>query len=621
MSVVRLSEPQRQVVDFGEGALLVIAGPGSGKTRVLTERIRRLLTREAGHFRVLALTFTNKAAKEMTDRLSDLAEARKRAFIGTLHGFCLDTLSDRGKHIGLVTMPQIFEQYQDRKQVLAQAVEEDPMLLGELTHLSPKDRNQRLDGWLKSISHIKAHPISMAANGIEDPLLRRVYEGYNAGLQACGACDFDDLLLYTYRLFTEFPQVADLYRRVYGYVCVDEAQDLNEAQYAVIRALAGGALRNIMLVGDPNQSIYGFNTSSPKYMQVEFCKDFSPTEIHLDENYRSSKAVVRVAQSLDSTYAVVGHVAVEGSSKLIVGSDEADEATKVTEEVARLIANGHADIEGAVTPSNIAILGRTRYVLLGVERALKDRNIPFFKRLSISHENESSLIDEFQLVLRVLANPRDTVHLAALVKRWNVGEPLTSPIDATQVVALVQSLATSSGHASCHAVANAVAVLYATMGRRLDFLPAFSQLEQYADTLTPPERRAIREDVVVLRQEWDHFLRSESSRVRTLQSFLSNIALGTSGQVTRDGVALLTIHSSKGLEFDAVFIVGMAEGVFPDYRATGAKQKEEERRNAFVAVTRSRRLLYLSYPRQRQMPWGDVWQCSPSTYITESRLP
>ncbi len=158
MTEVRLSSNQRKVVEFEEGPIAVIAGPGSGKTRVLTERIRRLLTKVPGHFRVLALTFTNKAAKEMNDRLADLVEVRKRAFIGTMHSFCLDVLADRGKHVGLAVMPHIFEHYQDRKQILMQAVEQDPELQQELEGLVPKERNARIDSWLKGISTIKAHP-------------------------------------------------------------------------------------------------------------------------------------------------------------------------------------------------------------------------------------------------------------------------------------------------------------------------------------------------------------------------------------------------------------------------------------------------------------------------------
>lgn len=619
MSTVRLSEKQRQIVEFGEGALLVIAGPGSGKTRVLTERIRRLLTQVPGHFRVLALTFTNKAAKEMTDRLSDLPEVRKRAFIGTLHGFCLDVLADRGKHIGLATMPQIFEQYQDRKQILAQAVEQDPLLLDALSHLSVKEQGQRLDSWLASIRHIKAHPISTTLDGIDDPVVQRVYEGYNAGLQACGACDFDDLLLYTYRLFSEFPQVADLYRRVYNYVCVDEAQDLNEAQYAVIRAMAGDSLRNILMVGDPNQSIYGFNTSSPRYLTVDFKADFDAAEMHLDENFRSSQAIVRVAHSLDPGYVVAGQLAIAGAARLIVGADEADEAKKVVDELLRLLRDGHPDVE-ALTPNSFAILGRNRYVLLGVERQLQDRGLPYFKRLSVTYENESDVADEFQLALRIIANPKDAVHLAAICKRWGLALPATPPVDATQVVQLVRSMAEVKSYPNQKAIADALAAVHASLGRRLDFMPAFKVLEDFADGLTEPDRRPVREDVAVLRQEWDHFLRSEGSRARTIQGFLSNIALGTSGQTSRDGVALLTVHSSKGLEFDVVFVVGMADGVFPDYRASNKKQKDEERRNAFVAATRSKRLLYLSYPRQRLMPWGEVWQSAASPYIAAASV-
>ncbi|WP_279628042.1 ATP-dependent helicase [Burkholderia puraquae] len=291
--------------------------------------------------------------------------------------------------------------------------------------------------------------------------MERVYEGYNAGLQACGACDFDDLLLYTYQLFYEFPQVADLYRRVYVYVCVDEAQDLNEAQYAVIRAMAGDSLRNIMMVGDPNQSIYGFNTSSPKYLTDDFKADFNAAQIRLEENYRSSRAVVRVAQSLDSTYTVAGQLAVEGYARKIVGDDEANEATRVVDEMTRLMSTGHPDIEGPVTPTSFAILGRTRYTLIGIERQLKDRGLPYFKRLSVTHENESDLVDEFQLALRVLANPKDGVHLGALLKRWNLSRPAAPPADAVQVMRQVQSMAALKKSPGCVAIADALAAVYA----------------------------------------------------------------------------------------------------------------------------------------------------------------
>src|ERR1700722_23688 len=162
-SQIRLSRTQRQVVEFGGGSLLVVAGPGTGKTRVLTERVRRLLSIPREHFRVLALTFTNKAAREMESRLEDFWVLGSRTFIGTLHGFCLDMLSDRGKPVGVTSTPQIFEQFSDRKQILAEAVAADPLLNNELRMAGDlKARTRKLDQWLRAISNIKNHPITMS---------------------------------------------------------------------------------------------------------------------------------------------------------------------------------------------------------------------------------------------------------------------------------------------------------------------------------------------------------------------------------------------------------------------------------------------------------------------------
>jgi DNA helicase-2/ATP-dependent DNA helicase PcrA len=608
---IRLSPLQQRVVDFDDGALLVVAGPGSGKTRVLTERVRRLVTKTKGHFRVLALTFTNKAANEMAERLDDLKDLDKRAFIGTVHGFCLAMLTERGQPVGVNSTPQIFELTQDRKQILLEAVTADP----ELKHLlmqagDAKERNRRLEDWLRRIGQIKTHPITIPV--IEDDVFARIFDSYNAGLRASGAYDFDDLLLLSYRLLTDFPKIADFYRRLYAYVCIDEAQDLNEAQYAFLMALCGPGYHNVMMVGDPKQSIYGFNTSSPEFME-RFCEDFDGIKVDLTDNFRSSKVVVEIAKCLEPDYAVEGQLPVQGQATLLIGQDEKGEAEQIADQLERLFSEGHPDVEGRITPARCAILGRTRFSLLAIERELEEREIPFYKRLSSLHENESVLVEDFQLALRVVANPIDRLHLAALAKKWgqsSVNLRNISTVD--EVLSFLTSLSSADlGHRTVVKALSAVPRVPA----RPNLMPAVASLRAYADRLPDEQRREIYDDTEVLIGEWDQYLRAGGGPAN-LAGFLSSLALGTTQLVNADGVALLTVHSSKGLEFEVVFVVGMAEGVFPDYRAQGkAKETAEERRNAFVAVTRSKRLLFFSFPQTRRMPWGDVWRNNPSSYL------
>lgn len=610
---LRLSTLQAQVVEHVDGALLVVAGPGSGKTRVLTERVRSLLTSVPGHFRVLALTFTNKAADEMRDRLSDLGENRQRAFIGTLHSFCLEMLVERGKLVGVEGEPHIFEQHKDRKEILLEAIRQDPVLDEEVNQIvDRKERNRRVDNWLQMISRVKAHPITCAV--LSDELDKRVLDAYDAGLRACGAYDFDDLLLLCYRLLTNNPKLADFYRRLYRFVCVDEAQDLNEAQYALLCALCGDSYKNVMMVGDPKQSIYGFNTSSPEYME-KFRFEFAAKLIELTENFRSSQAVVNVARSIDPNYLVDAQLPIKGDARVFVGDDEEHEARLIVDELELLFAQGHPDVEGGVEPSKCAILGRTRFALLAIENELRRRNVPFYKRLTANHENESDLVDEFHLSLRILANPRDRLHLAALATKWVTQPPET----ATDAMVALSQMAQSAAEQRAKAVAEAVASIVQNTAR-LDLMPAFKLLRGYADSLDENSRRAIYEDVAVFQQEWDQYLRSDGTS-RTLSGFMSSKALGATQKAHRDGVALLTVHSSKGLEFDAVFIAGMAEGTFPDYRAVGkVREMAEESRNAFVAVTRSKRLLYLTYPRVKLMPWGDYKAQQASRFVSMSGI-
>ena len=614
-SSIRLSQLQQKVVEHAEGPLLVVAGPGSGKTRVLTERVRRLLQWEGSHFRVLALTFTNKAANEMSERLEDLGDLRSRAFIGTIHGFCLDLLSDRGKPLGFTGPPQIFEHYSDRRQVLAEAAKSDPELSEALdTAGDSKARGQLLDGWLRAVGTLKAHPVTMDASN--DPLLERVLDSYNGGLRASGALDFDDLLIFGYRLLTEYPKIGDFYRRLYRFICIDEAQDLNEAQYCVIRALCGEDFDNVMMVGDPKQSIFGFNTSSPRFMEM-FRDEFDAKYIELTDNFRSSRSIVSVAQTLQPSYEIVGQLPIKGEVSLIVGDDEKEEAEIIVNEIESLMRVGHEDIEGPVTPDRIAILGRTRYTLLGVEKELASRDIPYFRRVSSAHEFESYEMKEFLLGLRLLANPMDQFHFRSLAASWECkGEKWVRASSAEEVSQLILRLARSAADSRCLAVAEAIDKV-ASSTERLDIQAAAQTLKTHADTLPEEARGSVYEDVEVLIKEWDGYLRSSRRSSRSIAAFMSSMALGATQSANMDGVALLTVHASKGMEFDVVFVVGMAEGVFPDFRARGDKRaSSEEQRNAFVAATRSRRLLYFSYPKTRKMPWGDIWDAQPSRFLS-----
>ena len=519
-------------------------------------------------------------------------------------------LSERGKHVGVSGSPQLFEQWADRKGILIEAVAADPLLTEELMKSGDsKTRSQTLDNWLRGIALIKAHPISQPY--AESELNQRILEAYDAGLRACDAYDFEDLLVLSYRLLTEYPKVADFYRRLFKYICIDEAQDLNEAQYAVLTAICGDEFKNLMMVGDPKQSIYGFNTASPKFMD-RFVEEFGAETIELKENFRSSKAIVRAASSLQESYSVDGQLPIDGELGLLVGENEENEAALVVAKLKVLSKQGHQDVEGPIFWSRCAVLGRTRFALLHVEKALKKEGVPFYKRVSVIHENESKAVESFQLGMRLIANPKDRFHLAALLKKWGVSTEGAPPVDHDGLISYLRQVVSQANTPDWTKSVEALAKIAPTT-QRLDIKGPVRVLRTFADSLGDDERQAIYDDTEVLLQEWDTYLRA-SAQNPSIAGFLSALALGTTQQRNSEGVALLTVHSAKGLEFEVVFLVGMAEGIFPDYRAKGPAL-DEERRNVFVAVTRSKRLLYCSYPKSRRMPWGDARATRPSPYL------
>jgi DNA helicase-2/ATP-dependent DNA helicase PcrA len=615
---IKLTTAQKRVVDHDEGALLVVAGPGSGKTRVLTERIRRLLARPEEHFRVLALTFTNKAANEMAERLESVPQIAERAFIATMHSFCVEVLANRGKSVGIDGLPHIFESYADRKQILRDAVQSDRDASRLLLQAGDaKNQGRRLDAWMNAISELKNTLV--IADMVEDEDLRNIYQIYDAAIRACKAVDFDDLLLLAYRVFEERPAVASFYRRQFQYICVDEAQDLNDAQYRVLCALCSKEYFNVMLVGDPKQAIFTWNGADPKYLDL-FMKDFKATRIELRENFRSSKSVVAAAQALSPDYEAQEVFPVEGEVRACRCNDERGEAEFVASKIAELIAGGHEDVESEITPERCAVLGRNKFVFTAIIEVFEERGIEFYKRISAANvESGSELVMQFELALKIVANPLDRLHVGLLAKECKTGmtaEDLYEGLDLREITGMdvITKIVSQAKETSNGEILNAAAKCLNWSLTDFKLIPALNCLEEHAADFEDEARNRVMQDIKQWKQHWNYYVRNEQGGSHNIGSFLSQVALGTTQQPRQEGVALLTVHSAKGMEFDVVFVIGMNEGTFPDYRAKG-KALEEELRNAFVAVTRSRRLLYLSYPAVKMMPWGDIKAQHPSRFL------
>ncbi|MFA5862318.1 MAG: ATP-dependent helicase [Candidatus Thermoplasmatota archaeon] len=619
MTSVRLTAKQAEIVEARDGAILVEAGPGSGKTRVLTERIRRLIQSSEGKYRVLALTFTNKAADEMRSRLeTTISDVNDHVYIGTIHSFCLQVLTERGKSVGVEGGPTIFDALDDRKRVMRDAKDQDPLLQQEIGRRarSVEDEERILKNWLKEISETKRKLLLPAQVRRADPVLAAAYEGYDLQLKKSRALDFDDLLLLTYRLLTERPEIAAFYRRLYRYVCIDEAQDLNEAQYKLLKALCGPDFKNVMLVGDPHQNIYAWNGSHHKYLE-QFAREFSAQKFQLVENFRSAKRITKAASKL-ATLASTPSEAVtpaEGEIRAFSLPDEAAEAEFVIANAKRIIEEGHTEIEERTTWGSVAILARTAYLLSPVEEVLKQQGLPYYKRISAEDVYQSDTLREFELLLRLVANPRDHLHYDLLLESWKAADnagPVTDETGKIEMPTLVHRLSSLPPRAgvewrAVEAIGDAES--------DFDLLPALEELTTHAADLPEEDKAAVLADINSLRGQWRAFLKAGPAGKRRLVSFLAHTALGGGQPIDEEGLALLTVHSAKGLEFDAVFLVGFAQGTFPDYRAQTEALVEEEQRNAYVAITRARRVCYITYPRERLMPWGDKRTQQPSVFL------
>lgn len=612
-----LSPKQREIVESDNESILVTAGPGTGKTKVVTERVKFLLTSVKGNFHVLALTFTNKAADEMKERLMKVPNLGRRVYVGTIHGFCYKVLMDRGKPIGIDDDIHILDSSDDKKSILLKSLDFEIDIRNYLKELdNDKDREKRLSSWINTISHYKRQLIM--PESVTEETERRLYQAYNAALRASNLMDFDDLLLKTYELFVRFPGIAELYRRQYKYICVDEAQDLNRAQYEIIKTLCHSNIKNVILVGDPNQSIFGFVGADPKYMK-QFLEDFSARTVTLDENFRSARAIIEAAHKLMPEFQVSDRLPIQGMVSLIVGRDEEQEADLVLDRILKIIERENQLVQGILSFEKCALIGRNRYVLKQIEIKLKLKRIPYYKLELDQQLDESELMKEFELALEILSNPQDLIHLGELLTRWkskiNPRELVGKDTDRRRMIENMKIVGGVNGEIISNAL-NKVNDFDSNFSLKesLEYLTAYTDT-----TLEKKDRELVLKDIKEWHNHWSSYLRSSNHNHRSLGSYINYVLEENSPGLGKKGIALLTIHSAKGLEFDLVGLMGMVDGVFPDYRAIG-NQLVEERRNAFVSLTRSKRLLLLSYPRTRLMPWGEQIVSKPSRFLKEIGL-
>ncbi len=631
MTQSKLTRDQENVVKSEADAILVLASAGSGKTHVLTERVRFLLEREK-RAHVLALTFTNKAAEEMKIRLTEsVKDIQNRAFIGTIHSFCLEMIRNKGHLIGYSEMPHIFERESDRKELLNQVIEDSERLRTWFCRLEKKDQNRFIYDALYQIGLRKKYLTGTLDNAISattgsDANTGKkwdyVYQEYNELLESQNAVDFDGIIVLAHRILTDHPKIADLYRRQYRYILVDEAQDLNFAQYEMIKALCGLEHKRVMMVGDPNQAIYGFNGSDKKYMADSFPHDFEAVTMRLDENFRSSKAILRAANRLipDSGDILV-NTSLEGEFGISAFSNQEEEAEWIAEKIRYLIDNGHPDILGDVSYDRIAVLARTKYVFPPLEEILDRQEIPFFvKKPSDSTEFESSFAKQFDLGLRILVNSSDQLHLFQLMESLGISKDclntaLSLRMFDERLAFIGDQILNVSEKENFYTLRKSLLQIHTDVDQFSDVL---NELKRFwgPETRNDPDAATIF-DLEELETLWGNYCKQTPKGSRDIAHFRSQVALGlTQANKPQTGVTLGTIHSVKGLGFDVVFIMGMNDGTFPDFRSiNNSSALDEEKNNAYVALTRAKRLLFITYPACKAMPWGNSQVQKPSRFI------
>ena len=602
-----LNPRQREAVEHGEGPLLVLAGAGSGKTKVLTSRIGYLIASGVvTPDRVLAITFTNKAAREMKERLgASLGSVAHDMWVSTFHSACVRMLRPYADRVGLTRQFTILSE-DDCKRLLRDICDD----------LNIDVKQIPVGGARAAISSAKNRLIDPRQLSIESSDARsnahaRIYREYQQRMVESDCVDFDDLLVHAVRLLTEHADVREHYQARFSQVLVDEYQDTNRAQSVIVEQLAAEHL-NLCCVGDGDQSIYGFRAADVGNI-LNFSRTFpTATTVLLEQNFRSTGTILDAANAVISrnlTRADKQLWTRAGEGNLIAlraAYDEADEASWLADEVATLVREG-------VRPGEIAVLCRAKTLARPIEAEIVRRGIPC-RTVGGTSFFERKEIKDLIAYLRLAVNPQDELSFRRCVNvpRRAIGDASIKKIRAfaqTNALPLGDTLArrgeindlpklAREGLDQFTRLLDEVRLAAGAGGAlgAIDEVTADGEfVRQLLDAAADDEERRYRQESV-------DQLRSIAGDHATVESFLDMAGLITETDDSGDDqsrLSLMTIHAAKGLEFGAVFVVGMEEGVFPDRRCVEEGELEEERRLAYVAITRAKRRLYLSHSRRR----------------------
>lgn len=628
-----LNPPQREAVETVDGPLLVLAGAGSGKTRVLTYRIANLIENHGVRpWRILALTFTNKAAAEMRERAEKLTGiSAKDMWVMTFHSFCARILRYDVEALGTYTARFTIYDDSDQNTVISDVIKR----MGLDEKRVPKAMVRSLISEAKNSSEDPLRYLSEAGDTSEN--VAAIYKEYQRKLAAADALDFDDLLVYTVKLFSECPEVLEKYRQRFSHILVDEYQDTNTIQYRIIRLLSGES-RNICVVGDDDQSIYGWRGADIRNI-LDFEKDFPGAKVvRLEQNYRSTK------QILDKANLVIqNNVGRKAKSlwtdkkngekvELLTCDSERDEAYSI----GSIIANGH---RRGRSFNDYAVLYRTHAQSRVIETTLRQSF-----RIPVSLIGGTGFYDRQEVkdilaYLRLVANSNDDVAFRRIVNlpRRNIGPATVSElaIYAEQMdVSLfnacgMEGMIPSKVYAKLSPFRELIIEFMAARREKpLDELARFviertGYMEYLYGLLDGMYETRVEIIEELLGAMAEHAETNAGSDVDLLQSFLENAALLASADdiSEEDGtVKLMTLHSAKGLEFPVVFMPGMEENIFPSSRSKEDDTKlEEERRLCYVGITRAKQKLYLLNCRSRML-YGERQMNMPSRFLSEMEL-